>query len=303
MIDRKSFFARVRAAIFRGRLNKGQVEGLTRILDEWERRGLADLRHLANMLAQSTWETSRTMQPVREGGGEKYLRSKRYYPWVGEGLMQVTWEANHRKFGATAPGQLMTWEKAIPALFDGMLKGMFTGAKLGDFFNATANDARNARRIVNPKDWKSYEPIRQMHEAYLAALLAAAIPDAPTEPATNGETDMPITPIAIGLEALIPLILQLIKGLGHPVAPNIQEAGPNIHPPAPPPPSIATEPPKSPVKSLTIWGAAVAALGSVLGGYQAFKAGDMAGAMAAVTAVMGAIGAIVGRFKATKPLG
>jgi hypothetical protein len=58
-------------------------------------------------------------------GRRKYLRSKRYYPWVGEGLAQVTWEENHRKFGATAQGQMMTWSIALKAIFDGMTKGMF----------------------------------------------------------------------------------------------------------------------------------------------------------------------------------
>lgn len=47
--------------------------------------------------------------------------------------MQVTREENHRKIGATAPGQMMTWPIALSAIFDGITKGMFTGKKLDDY--------------------------------------------------------------------------------------------------------------------------------------------------------------------------
>jgi len=171
MIDRRTFFAYVRRAPFGGKLSAEQVDGMTRILDEWRRRQLTDLRWLANMLAQVTWETAHTMQPIRERGSEKYLRSKTYYPWVGEGLIQVTWERNHRRFGATKPGQLLTWPIALRALFDGMINGMFTGKKLGDYFNATTDDPVGARRIVNGTD--KAKLIAEYHAQFLHALEAA----------------------------------------------------------------------------------------------------------------------------------
>lgn len=149
MIDRTIFFAGVRKAF--GRLSQSQVDGFTRILDEAERRGTI-LPRLAYMLATVRWETSRTMQPVREMGGEKYLRSKRYYPWVGEGLVQVTWEVNARKFGAKKPGDLLTWPIALVALFDGMEKGMFTGKKLSNYISPPKVDFIGARRIINGTD-------------------------------------------------------------------------------------------------------------------------------------------------------
>ena len=151
MIDRKKFFDAMRP-IFDGSLSAGQVDGMTRILDEWERRGLTRLSYLAYMLATVKWETANTMQPSREKGGEAYLRTKKYYPWVGEGLVQVTWEANHRKFGATAPGQLLTWPQCLVPLFDGMLNGMFTGKKLADYLDADLPDFFHARRIINGLD-------------------------------------------------------------------------------------------------------------------------------------------------------
>lgn len=153
-MDKAKFYATLRAresVVFGTSLTQGQVNGLEKILDEGQMRGTT-LRHLAYILGTAYHETAHTMQPVREMGGEKYLRSKKYYPWVGEGLVQVTWETNHRKFGATAPGQMMTWPIALRAIFDGMTLGMFTGKKLSDYISGDKKDYAGARRIVNGTD-------------------------------------------------------------------------------------------------------------------------------------------------------
>jgi len=183
-IDRKKFFDGIRGNPFAGHISEGQFDGLTRILDEWERRKLTDTRWLSYILATAFHETGQTMQPVREGGGEAYLRGKDYYPWVGEGLVQVTWEVNHRKFGATAPGQLMTWPIALKALFDGMIKGMFTTKKLSDYFNSQTTDWINARRIVNGTDRAAV--IASYARAFHAAILAAEV--APTKKVSTAVT-------------------------------------------------------------------------------------------------------------------
>lgn len=152
-MNRAYFFNRVRDALFGGRLSQTQVDGLTKILDYAESRYASmDQRWLAYILATAKHETAHTMQPVREMGGEAYLKSKPYYPWVGEGLVQVTWETNHRKFGATKPGQLLTWPIALNAIFLGMTKGMFTGKKLSDYISGGRCDYVGARRIVNGTD-------------------------------------------------------------------------------------------------------------------------------------------------------
>lgn len=65
MIDRKAFFDAVRAPLFGG-LTQSQVAGIEIILDEWERRGLPDLRWLAYMLATAHIEVGGTYQPIRE---------------------------------------------------------------------------------------------------------------------------------------------------------------------------------------------------------------------------------------------
>ena len=56
------------------------------------------------------------------------------------------------KFGATKPGDLLTWPIALRAIFDGMTKGMFTGKKLADYEQGAGFDYVGARRIVNGTD-------------------------------------------------------------------------------------------------------------------------------------------------------
>ena len=171
-ITRTIFFDNVRKHPFRGSLDQSQVEGMSHVLDEWERRKLTDLRWLAYMLATAFHETWQKMQPVREEGSESYLRSKPYWPWVGEGLVQVTWEANAKKFGATKPGDLLAWPIALRPLFDGMIKGVFTGRALQHYFSAGKNDPTGARRIINGQD--KAQLIASYHYAVLHALTLAS---------------------------------------------------------------------------------------------------------------------------------
>lgn len=167
---RDQFYIALKPELAPKGFKQSQVDGFERVLDEAERRNLS-IFFIAYILATAWWESAHTMQPVREYGSEKYLQSKKYYPWVGEGLVQVTWESNHRKFGATAPGQLMTWEKALPALFDGMLLGMFTGKKLSDYIKTGSVDYVNARRIVNGTD--RAKDIAKLATLFYKALTAA----------------------------------------------------------------------------------------------------------------------------------
>ena len=66
-IDRRAFFDGVRGALYGGRLARGQVGGMTALLDRFERGGETDdLRFLAYMLATAHHETGGRMRPVRE---------------------------------------------------------------------------------------------------------------------------------------------------------------------------------------------------------------------------------------------
>lgn len=158
MMDRKKFFAGVRK-LFGGKLEQKQVEGMTAILDEWDRRGLKDMRHLAYMFATAKIETAHTMQPITEYGGQRYLRSKRYWPWIGRGFVQLTWEYNYRKAARKTGADLLSHPElaldlaiATKIMFDGMAEGWFTGKKLGDYFNNQKTDWVNARKIINGRD-------------------------------------------------------------------------------------------------------------------------------------------------------
>lgn len=152
-MNMKYFFDRIRTSVFGGTLTQPQVDGISRIIeyrdDNYPKMSDAQL---AYVLATITWETAFHMTPVREMGSEAYLRTKKYYPWVGEGLVQVTWEVNAKKFGATKPGDLLSWPIALKAAFDGMSKGMFTGKSLSDYISGNIIDFVNARRIINGTD-------------------------------------------------------------------------------------------------------------------------------------------------------
>lgn len=180
-MDRKVFFDFVRNLPFSGRISPDQFDGLKRILDyQEEHYPNMDVRWLAYILATVFHETARTMQPIKEGGGEKYLKSKKYYPWYGRGLVQITWEDNYHKFGIYNPDDAYEWPTALHVLFEGMTKGMFTGKRLSQFFNKTADDPRGARKIVNGTDKDSL--IAQYHRNFLDALMQARkAVEAPTE--------------------------------------------------------------------------------------------------------------------------
>lgn len=50
-------------------------------------------------LATIAVETAFTFKPIAELGGDKYLRSKKYYPYYGRGVGQITWQDAYEKYG------------------------------------------------------------------------------------------------------------------------------------------------------------------------------------------------------------
>jgi hypothetical protein len=148
-----AFFDIVRHSVFGGALTPNQVEGLNKILDYRDEKYPAITEaQFAYILATAFWESARTMQPITELGTERYLRAKPYYPWIGRGLVQVTWDYNYKKFGALHPEDMLKWPQALDALFRGMLDGMFTAHKLSEFVNAEKADFFHARKVVNGLD-------------------------------------------------------------------------------------------------------------------------------------------------------
>lgn len=188
-MDRDAFFAGVRNAPFDGRLSQLQVDGINAILDEWDRRKLTDLRWLAYMLATTFHETARTMQPIREFGRGKGMRYGTTY--YGRGFVQLTWEANYRKASAVVgvdlvahPDRALELPIAATIMFDGMIKGWFTGHKLADYIDGAKCDYVQARRIVNGTD-------RAVAIAGYAASFARALTAAAAPGPTVGGRDVP----------------------------------------------------------------------------------------------------------------
>lgn len=113
----------------------------------------------AYVLATAFHETAHTMKPVREYGGEAYLKKKKYYPYVGMGYVQLTWKENYdkasRKLGVdfvTNPKLLLKQEYAAKILVIGMVEGWFTTRKLSDYITLYKSDFKGARRIINGTD-------------------------------------------------------------------------------------------------------------------------------------------------------
>lgn len=200
MINRTTFYAYARKAPFGGRLSPQQQDGLERILDHWESRyAKHDIRWLAYILATVFHETAATIQPIKEQGGEKYLKSKPYYPWYGRGLVQITWQKNYAKYGINHPDAALEWPTALHVLFHGSIHGVFTGRKLSHYFNETVDDPRGARRIINGTDKAGL--IADYHTSFLGAL-KAALQEAPPPDVTEEDAKPDSTPITKDPQAI-----------------------------------------------------------------------------------------------------
>jgi putative chitinase len=196
MIDRHFFFDSIRVALFDGVLKQYHVDGMNVIIDEWEGRYMpSDLRLLAYPLGTTYHETSRTMQPIHEYGGDAYftrlyditgdfpLRAKRYgnvHPgdgikYHGRGFVQLTWYNNYKAMEdildqplTAKPDLALLPNIAAPIMFEGMARGTFTGRRLLEFFDTDKNDPVGARTVINGTD-HCYE-IANYHKAFLTAL-------------------------------------------------------------------------------------------------------------------------------------
>lgn len=152
-MNRAYFFGRVRDNLFSGKLSTMQLDGLTKILDYREAKwpAMSD-DELAYLLATTKWETAHKMQPITELGSDAYLKAKPYWPWIGRGLVQITWQKNYEKFGVTNATDALKWPVALDIIFRGMIYGMFTGKKLSDYIGDGKLDYVGARRIINGTD-------------------------------------------------------------------------------------------------------------------------------------------------------
>jgi len=173
-----------RYCLFFGQYTGKQKEGLLFLLDKLEKshRITSPAMH-AYVFATVAWETAYTFQPVTEYGGEDYLRSKSYYPYYGRGYVQLTWESNYRKFGTALSIDLLNnpifanvpkhaWDILEIGMTDnfGLKDADFTRYTLEDFINNDKVDFLNARKIINPGDLDSYQPIKELADKFLSCL-------------------------------------------------------------------------------------------------------------------------------------
>jgi putative chitinase len=186
--DRDVYFDEVRDSLFSGSLEQIQVDGQNIILAVWEYQQVEDdIRHLAYMLATVHKECATRFWPITEYGSQSYLQGKDYYPYVGRGFVQLTWEDNYRRATdelnlhdernlVDHPEMALDSLIATRVLFRGMAQGWFTSRKLDQYFNEYTNDPKNARQIINGNDCD--DEIAGYHKKFLAALDAARIEEA-----------------------------------------------------------------------------------------------------------------------------
>ena len=139
-------------------------EEMRRIIrEEAIRQGITNEAQIAYIIATAEWETNHQCRPVKEAywlsedWRKKHLR---YYPYYGRGYVQITWEANYKKFSkllgvdlVSDPDKALEPEIAVKILVIGMRDGLFTGMSLDDVTTSEGMvDFLKARRIVNGMD-------------------------------------------------------------------------------------------------------------------------------------------------------
>lgn len=177
----KAFFDRVRGVDLLGPvLTPSEVAGCNAILAACEGWPLA---YTAYALATAYHETAGTMQPIKERGGDEYLR--RNYDvtgrdpvrarkmgnvepgdgvrWCGRGYVMLTWHVNYlraeRETGEKImanPDLAMRPDIAAKIMRLGMSDGWFTGRKLANYLPSAGRATRaqyvKARAIINGAD-------------------------------------------------------------------------------------------------------------------------------------------------------
>jgi putative chitinase len=232
MFDRPTYFNAVRASMFQGALTQQQVDGQNAILSVWENEQggtpMTDLRWLAYMLATVYHECATRMWPVTEYGSQSYLKGKPYYPYIGRGLVQLTWEDNYRKAGAALgliddrdlidhPEVALDSMIACRIMYRGMAEGWFTGKRLSQYFNETKNDPKNARQIINGND--DDKLIAGYHDKFLSALKTSWQDEVVSVPPE------PIEPIQVLAALTVPEGVEMVVTVnGLPIGPSVLDA-------------------------------------------------------------------------------
>ncbi len=196
-MDRGKFYNAIRRYPFPNRLMQSQVDGMEIMLDAWDAREENDSRWIAYILATTFHETAYTMQPIGEygkGRGRRYGKedSETGQTYYGRGFVQITWKDNYARFGdllgidlVNNPDQALDADTASHIIFEGMVRGMFTGRALKHYFkpDTLESDWFNARKMINRLD--KAEQIARYGRAFWRAILIAEGKLDDVEPATR----------------------------------------------------------------------------------------------------------------------
>ena len=181
MIDKVAFYASIRSTGLFKTLLQAQVDTIDGLLNECEKQGIYDPRQIAYIFATAYWEAHNPkkpelrMTPMKEFGGEAYLKGKKYYPFFGRGLSQLTWDYNYKKEGQrlnldllTNPDLILDIPVAVNSHVYCMANGSYTGKKLSDYINDQKCDFAGARKIINGTDKK--DEIAAIAQKFLSCL-------------------------------------------------------------------------------------------------------------------------------------
>lgn len=154
-----------RRSLFPGGYTTLQVTSIELLVTECFKQGLALKEQLAYVLATAYHECHnpayprKRLTPMKEFGGERYLKSKTYYPYYGRGFVQLTWRSNYEKASkrlgidlVNNPDLALEPAYAANIMVYGMKHGTFTGKKLNDYIRPGKADFMQARRIINGMD-------------------------------------------------------------------------------------------------------------------------------------------------------
>lgn len=217
IIDRAYFFKQFRKRFYPIKeKEKYLIDRYERLFNYWDSKPqLTDLRWLAYVLATTYHETGRSIKAVRECFGKtdqasincvtrlyRRGRIKRNYAaidkktgksYFGRGHVQLTWAFNYKRMGKELgmkdkvyvnPDLALHPDTSVAIMSEGMIKGLFTGKRLSQYFNARTTNWGGARRIINGMD--KYKLIGGYGRKFHATLRVI-----PGKPKTDGSTEDP----------------------------------------------------------------------------------------------------------------
>lgn len=170
-MSRQAFYIHVKDTLYKGSLPSWQQEPLDKLLDVGLARGRL-VEDIAYVMATAHHETARFKytEEIGKGAGHDYgepmwlIRNQRV-AYYGRGYVQLTWLQNYARMSVLLSAELgreidlvskpelaTTPEVASQVIWEGMIRGTFTGKNLRDYITNDKVDYVNARRIVNGTD-------------------------------------------------------------------------------------------------------------------------------------------------------